>query len=93
MAGLVVRQGLALTGIEIRYLDGMKVTVEKVYDNVHNVGSSVQDLKIGQAEVQDRLNAMYIMLCGGKEPFSSNNGLKFCLTAPSLSRFSGEDYE
>ena len=93
MAGLIVRQSLALTGIEIRYLDGMKVTVEKVYDNVHDVGSSVHDLKIGQAEVQDRLNAMYIMLCGGKESFSSTNGLKFCLIAPSLSRFSWEDYE
>lgn len=57
-----------LIGVEIRYLDGMKVTVEKVYDGVHDVGSSVLDLKIGQAEVQDRLNAMYIMLCGGKEP-------------------------
>ena len=46
----------------------MKVTVEKVYDGVHDVGSSMQDLKIGQAEVQDRLNAMYIMLCGGRDP-------------------------
>ena len=47
----------------------MKVTVERVYDDVHDVGSSVEDLKIGQAEVQDRLNAMYVMLCGGKESF------------------------
>lgn len=63
-------QDIPLIGIEIRYLDGMKVTVEKVYDGVHNVDSSMQDLKIGQAEVQDRLNAMYIMLCGGRDPFS-----------------------
>ena len=63
----------------------MKVTVEKVYDGVHNVGSSMQDLKIGQAEVQDRLNAMYIMLCGGKELFYSMTHLKSRLTASSLS--------
>lgn len=63
----------------------MKVTVEKVYDGVHNVGSSMQDLKIGQAEVQDRLNTMYIMLCGGKESFSPTTHLKSCLTASSLS--------
>ena len=48
----------------------MKVTVERVHDDVHDVGSSVQDLKIGQAEVQDRLNAMYVMLCGGTDSFS-----------------------
>ena len=50
----------------------MKVTVERVHDDVHDVGSSVQDLKIGQAEVQDRLNAMYVMLCGGTKSFSSD---------------------
>ena len=54
----------------------MKVTVERVYDDVHDVGSSVQDLKIGQAEVQDRLNAMYVMLCGGTESFSFNQALR-----------------
>ena len=61
---------LALTDTEIRYLDGMKVTVEKVHDDMHDMGSSMQDLKMGQAEVQDRLNAMYIMLCGGEDPSS-----------------------
>ena len=54
----------------------MKVTVERVHDDVHDVGSSVQDLKIGQAEIQDRLNAMYIMLCGGTESFSLNQALR-----------------
>ena len=54
----------------------MKVTVERVHDDVHDVGSSVQDLKIGQAEVQDRLNAMYVMLCGGTESFSLNRALR-----------------
>lgn len=63
----------------------MRVTVEKVYDGVHDVGSSLQDLKIGQAEVQDRLNAMYVMLCGGKEYFPSPNCLKTCLTVSSVS--------
>ena len=52
----------------------MKVTVERVHDDVHDLGSSVQDIKIGQAEVQDRLNAMYIMLCGGTESFSLSPG-------------------
>lgn len=66
----IFAQDIPLIGIEIRYLDGMKVTVEKVYDGVHDIDSSMQDLKIGQAEVQDRLNAMYIMLCGGRDPFS-----------------------
>ena len=66
----VSERGLALTDTEIRYLDGMKVTVEKVHDDVHDMGSSMQDLKIGQAEVQDRLNAMYIMLCGGENQSS-----------------------
>ena len=66
---MILRPSLALISIEIRYLDGMKVTVEKVYDDVHDVGSSMQDLKIGQAEVQDRLNAMYVMVCGGKDSF------------------------
>ena len=54
----------------------MKVTVERVHDDVHNVGSSVQDLKIGQAEVQDRLNAMYVMLCGGTESLSLKQTLR-----------------
>ena len=66
----VSERKLALTGTETRYLDGMKVTVEKVHDDVHDVGSSMQDLKMGQAEVQDRLNAMYIMLCGGEDSSS-----------------------
>lgn len=65
----ILPQDISLKDIEIRYLDGMKVTVEKVYESVHDVDSSMQDLKIGQAEVQDRLNAMYIMLCGGRDPF------------------------
>ena len=54
----------------------MKVTVERVHDDVHDVGSSVQDLKIGQAEVQDRLNAMYVMLCGGTESFFLDHALR-----------------
>ena len=58
-------RSLPVTGIEIQYLNGMRVTVERMNDGVHDVDSSVQDLKAGQAEVQDRLNAMYIMLCGG----------------------------
>ena len=66
----VSERKVVLTGTEIRYLDGMKVTVEKVHDDVHDMGSSMQDLKMGQAEVQDRLNAMYIMLCGGEDPSS-----------------------
>lgn len=63
----------------------MKVTFEKVYDGVHDVGSSMQDLKIGQAEVQDRLNAMYIMLRDGKDAFFSTNSFRSYLTASSLS--------
>lgn len=63
----------------------MKVTFEKVHEDVHDVGSSVQDLKLGQAEVQDRLNAMYIMLKDGKDPVSSTKRLKSYLTASSLS--------
>ena len=66
----VSERKLTLTSTEIRYLDGMKVTVEKVHDDVHDMGSSMHDLKVGQTEVQDRLNAMYIMLCGGEDPSS-----------------------
>lgn len=55
----------------------MKVTVEKVYDGVHDVGSSVRDLKVGQAQVNDRLNAIYIMLCGGKESFCTTSCVVF----------------
>ena len=79
----VSERKLALTSTEIRYLDGMKVTVEKVHDDVHDMGSSMQDLKMGQAEVQDRLNAMYIMLCGGEDG-SSPICEESCLTASSL---------
>lgn len=85
MAKLLSAPTPALTELEIQYLDGMKVTFEKVSDGMHDMGSSVQNLQIGQAEVQDRVNAMYTMLGDCKRLVSfSNIPLVYCLIAFSL---------